>query len=194
MTRASEVRFVAVGASLGGMRALTVLLGGLPKDFPAAIAVVQHRASEGTDDLTTVLQRECAMRVAEAGDKQVITPGQVYVAPAGYHLLVDDGEFALSVDAPVNHARPSVDVLFESAAEVFGKRTIAVVLSGASHDGARGALAVHNAAGAVVVQDPVTAESQIMPAAALALVQPDAVLHVHEIPAWLIGHAGIPID
>jgi two-component system, chemotaxis family, protein-glutamate methylesterase/glutaminase len=185
------MRFVAVGASLGGMRALAVLLGGLPKDFPAAIAVVQHRASEGTDDLTTVLQRDCALPIAEACDKQPIASGNVYVAPAGYHLLVDGDEFSLSIDPPVNHARPSVDVLFETAAQAFGDRTIAIVLSGASHDGARGALAVRNADGAVVVQDPATAESHIMPAATLALVKADAVLPVHDIATWLVGHAGI---
>ena len=182
--------FVAVGTSLGGLRALTVLLGALPDGFPAAVAVVQHRASAGTDELTAVLQRECSLPVAEADDKQTIEVGHVYVAPAGYHLLVDDGCFALSVDAPVNYARPSVDVLFETAAQFYGDRTIAVVLSGASQDGARGAVAVRRAGGRVVVQALESAESRVMPAAALALVEVDAVLPVEQIPAWLVAHAG----
>jgi two-component system chemotaxis response regulator CheB len=182
--------FVAVGTSLGGLRALTVLLGGLPQWFPAAIAVVQHRASTGTDDLPQVLQRECRLPVLEADDKQTIVGGRVYVAPAGYHLLVDEGSFALSVDAPVNYARPSVDVLFETAAQYFGSRTVAIVLSGASQDGARGAVAVRRAGGRVAVQDPELAESSVMPAAVLAMMKADAILSVDEIPAWLLAHAG----
>jgi two-component system chemotaxis response regulator CheB len=181
------LRFVAVGTSLGGLRALKVLLGGLPRSFTGVVAVVQHRAPVGTDDLEGALQRECALPVSEAADKQPLAPGRVYVAPAGYHLLVDDDGFALSVDPPVNYARPSLDVLFESAAQVFGARAIAVVLSGASHDGARGALAIHRAGGPVVVQDPATAESSVMPAAVLALVQADAVLPVEKIAPWLVA-------
>lgn len=180
--------FVGVGTSLGGLRALAVVLGGLPKSFPAAVAVVQHRASAGTDDLVDVLQRECAMSVVEADDKLPIASGCVYVAPAGYHMLVDGDAFALSVDAPVNYARPSVDVLFETAAQRFRAHAVAIVLSGASQDGARGAVAVRRAGGRVVVQDPDSAESRIMPASALALVDADAVLPVDRIAAWLTRH------
>lgn len=183
-----SARFVAIGASLGGLRALAVVLGGLPKGFPGAIAVVQHRASAGTDDLVAALQRECALPILEADDKLAIEPGHVYVAPAGYHMLVDEDAFALSIDAPVNYARPSVDVLFETAAQIYRDRAVAVVLSGASQDGARGAVAVRRAGGHVVVQDPATAESRIMPASALALVDADATLSVDRIAAWLVTH------
>jgi two-component system chemotaxis response regulator CheB len=184
--------FVGVGTSLGGLRALTVVLGGLPKAFPAAVAVVQHRASTGTDDLVDVLQRECALPVVEADDKLAIAAGHVYVAPAGYHMLVDEDGIALSVDAPVNYARPSVDVLFETAAQTFRAQMVAVVLSGASQDGARGAVAVRRAGGRIVVQDPDTAESRIMPGSVLALVDADAVLSVDRIAPWLGSHV-VPI-
>jgi two-component system, chemotaxis family, protein-glutamate methylesterase/glutaminase len=148
VTRGSD-RFVAIGCSLGGFRAVATLLGGLPRDFPAPIAIVQHRA------------------VQEAEDKQLARPGNVYVAPAGYHLLVDDGAFALSVDDPVNFARPSIDVMFESLAEDVGEGAIAVVLSGASRDGSAGALKIRTAGGYVLVQDPAEAECSVLPQAAL---------------------------
>jgi len=181
------MRFVAIGASLGGLRALATLLGGLPARFPAPIAVVQHRAQTGTDGLTAELQRSCAMPVTEAEDKQIVEEGRVYVAPAGYHLLLDDDAFSLSVDEPVNHARPSVDVLFESAAQVHGASTIAVVLSGASRDGASGANAVRRAGGVVLVQDPTTAEARVMPAAVLAVLEADAVLTVERMAEHLLA-------
>lgn len=183
--------FVAVGCSLGGFRAVGTLLAGLPADFAAPMVIVQHRAAQGTDELSAAMQRCCALPVAEAGDKQRPEPGHVYIAPAGYHLLIDDdgdegGEFSLSVDDPVNYARPSIDVLFDSAARSFGTRTIAVVLSGASRDGSDGAAAVLACGGRVVVQDPAEAECRVMPAAAQ---HPMTVaLALAEIAPWLVGH------
>jgi two-component system, chemotaxis family, protein-glutamate methylesterase/glutaminase len=179
--------FVVVGCSLGGFRAVGTLLTGLPVGFAAPIAIVQHRAAQGTEELCAAMQRCCALPVLEAGDKQRPAPGHVYIAPAGYHLLIDDEEFSLSVDEPVNYARPSIDVLFESASESFGARTIAVVLSGASRDGSEGARAVLERGGRVIVQDPAEAECRVMPAAAQ---HPRTVaLALADIAPWLVSHA-----
>jgi len=112
------VRIVVVGASWGGLHALQVLLGGLPGDFPAPVAVVQHRDPYSDHErlLAELLGRRTALGVCDASDKQELVPGRVVLAPTGYHLLVEDGHTELSVDEPVHHSRPSVDVLFDSAA------------------------------------------------------------------------------
>lgn len=179
---------VAIGCSLGGFRAVATILGGLAADFPCPIAVVQHRFSHGTEDYCRAMQRCCALPVTEAEDKQLIRAGTVYVAPAGYHLMIEDGAASLSVDAPVNFARPSIDVLFESVAESCGAGAIAVVLTGASTDGTRGATAVLAAGGRIVVQDPVEAECRVMPAAMLAANPGAAVLPIRAIAGWLVEH------
>lgn len=187
--------FVAIGCSLGGFRAIGVILGALPRDFVPPIALVQHRAAQGTEDYCAALQRSTALRVIEAEDKQRPIGGHVHVAPAGYHLLLDDGAFALSVDDPVHFARPSIDVLFESVAEERGPDAIAVVLSGASRDGTEGALKICAAGGRVVIQDPEDAECKIMPTSTLAamLGTPSArvVLPLDQIAPWLLQHAKV---
>jgi len=118
------------------MHALEVILDGLPHDFPVPIAIVQHRHSASNETLPSHFRRFSRLPVVDVEDKQWIRPGTVYLAPANYHLLVERGEFSLSVDEKVRHSRPSVDVLFQSAAEAYGERTIAVVLTGANDDGA----------------------------------------------------------
>ncbi len=180
---------VAIGCSLGGFRALGRLLGALPSSFTTPIAVVQHRASHGTEEYCAALQRSCTLRVCEAEDKQPLTPGTVHVAPAGYHMLLDEGAIALSVDQPVNFARPSIDVLFESAADAFGPGAVVVVLSGASADGTRGARAVLAKGGRVVVQDPSDAECRVMPATMLADSPAAAVMPLDGIAGWLERNA-----
>lgn len=177
---------VVVGASLGGLDALEVLLAQLTPNFPWAIALVQHRSVEDVHDtLATTLQRRCSLPVREAEDKDPIVDGRVYVAPADYHLLVDDRAFALSTEARVSYARPSIDVLFDSAAAAFGANVVAVVLTGASADGAYGARRVKGEGGVVLVQDPATAESRVMPDAAIAATTPDAVLPLQALGAHL---------
>src|SRR5205814_1741443 len=130
---------------------------------------------------------QCALRVFEARDKQVIEHGRVYLAPPEYHLLIDEGAIALSTEAPVCHARPSIDVLFESAADAFRERAIGVVLTGASRDGARGAARVQQRGGFIVVQDPTTAESSVLPNAAIAATQADCILPLPEIAPFLVS-------
>jgi two-component system chemotaxis response regulator CheB len=168
------IDLVAVGCSWGGLSAAERLLAALSPDLPSALVLVQHRA-EGHSPLAALLARHTPRLVREVSDRDRIDPGVVYVAPPGYHLLVDDERFWLTTDGPVQHSRPSIDVLFESAAEAFGERLAAVVLTGANDDGARGLRRVAELGGLALVQDPALAERRTMPAAALEAV-PDAIV------------------
>ena len=180
-----QYEIVVVGTSLGGLKALQTLLAGLPKDFPLPVAIVQHRGKASGDGLAAFLQTASALQVREAEDKEPIVPGMVYLAPADYHLLVESGAFMLSTEAPVAFSRPSVDVLFESAADAYGAGVIGVVLTGANIDGARGAVAIKRRGGLVVVQDPATAEAVAMPEAARAA-GCDHILPLLDIPPFLV--------
>ena len=172
---------IVIGASLGGLKALHKLLAGLPRSFPAPVAVVVHRQREPDALLSLSLQRHCAMPVIEAGDKETIRPGCVYLGPPDYHLLVDADCFSLSADEPVKFARPSIDVLFESAADILGVAVTGVILTGSGQDGADGAASVHRRGGLVIVQDPASAECSVTPAAALAAVPSARVLPLEQI-------------
>ena len=179
---------IAIGASWGGLLAVGTLLEGIPQELDQAIVVAQHRSPEsGRGVLESLLQRHIVRPVAEPGDKEPIEPRHVYVAPADYHLLVEDGHFALSVDARVTFARPSIDVLFESVAAAYRDRAIAVVLTGANEDGAAGLAAIKRNGGVTIVQDPQTAERRQMPDAAIAGSLADAILPLEEIPPFLYG-------
>lgn len=178
---------VAIGTSLGGLHALETLLSGLPKQFPLAVAIVQHRYRESGDTLSRLLQNYSALPVREPEDKEAIAPGTVYLAPADYHLLVEPGNFALSTEAPVTYARPSIDVLFESAADAYAERTIGVILTGANHDGVQGLAVIKAHAGLTIAQEPKTAECPIMPAAAIAAVTVDWILPLPEIAPLLVN-------
>jgi len=180
-----KFNLVVVGVSSGGLHALQTLLAGLPGDFPWPLAVVQHRTLDADDTLARLLQTRTVLPVTDVLDKEPIQPGHVYLAPPDYHLLVEAGWFALSKDAPVSYSRPSIDVLFESAADVYGAGVIGVVLTGASADGARGAARIKACGGCVVVQDPDTAECSVMPCAALAATAVDGVLKLEAIAGWL---------
>ena len=180
------VKLVTIGASLGGIDALHSLLKPLPTDFGAAVAVVLHRRPDSESRLAEVIGLRCALPVCEPEDKAAIKPGHVYLAPADYHLLVEPGQFALSIDEPECFSRPSVNVLFESAADAYGRRVCAVVLTGSSDDGAEGLAAVRRAGGVTVVQDPSTAESPVAPRAALARGTVDHVLALEQITPLLV--------
>ncbi len=180
------VELVVVGTSMGGLGALRCLLGGLPRDFPAPVAIVQHRGIDSDEALPVHLQGHCLLPVSEPEDKEPIVKGRVYLAPADYHLLVDMGCFALSTESRVGHARPSIDVFFESAAIAYRDRLLGVILTGASKDGAEGARQIKDRGGRVVIQDPGTAEMGIMPEAALRAVAADRVLPLAEMAAYLI--------
>lgn len=182
---------IVVGGSLGGCDALRIILQRLPAGYPRPIAAVLHRQREddGEGLLVATLQRGCALPVREPEDKEPIQPGRVYVCPSDYHLMIDGDRFALSTDDLVNFARPSIDVLFESAAEWRRKRVLAVVLTGSGADGARGAGWIQARGGTVLVQDPATAEGPWMPAAALAATPGAQRLSLDEIAAHLLQAA-----
>jgi two-component system, chemotaxis family, protein-glutamate methylesterase/glutaminase len=177
---------IVIGCSLGGMNALQGILSVLPKEFPLPILVVQHRYRTSNEGLPAFFRRRTELQVVDAEDKQWIKPGTVYLAPANYHLLLSHGEMHLSVDDAVAYSRPSVDVLFESAAEAYGDRVVAVVLTGANADGARGAAKVKKAGGFLVVQDPTDAEAPSMPEAAIAATRVDRILRLERIGPFLV--------
>ena len=179
-------RIVVMGASWGGLGALRQLLAALPAGFASVIAVAQHRSSDSrTGALAHALGETCPLPVCEVEDKDPLEPGRVHLAPADYHLLVEDGTFALSTDERVRFSRPSIDVLFESAASVYGSRVVAVVLTGANSDGAAGLAAVRRSGGLTVVQDPATAERRAMPDAAIATGAAQRVLPLSDIASLL---------
>ncbi|HMB55494.1 MAG TPA: chemotaxis protein CheB [Thermoanaerobaculia bacterium] len=178
------VELVVIGASLGGLDALGVVLAALGPGFPP-VAVAQHRSPQGESRLAHLLGRGLAVEVGEVEDKEPLSPGRVYLAPADYHLLVEEGRVALSTEAPVAFSRPSIDVLFESAARAYGPRVVGVLLTASSEDGAEGIAAVHRAGGSTVVQDPKTARSPVAPKAALRLTPGARVLPLEEIGPFL---------
>jgi two-component system chemotaxis response regulator CheB len=177
---------IVVGCSLGGMQAMQVILSGLPDDFCIPIAVVQHRHKQSNEGLPAFLRRASKMPVVDVEDKQWIKPGTVYLAPANYHLLVEHGEFNLSVDEAVRHSRPSVDVLFESAADAYGSRVIGVVLTGSNVDGTRGAERIKRRGGVVIAQDPATADAPEMPEGVIAAGVVDQILPLQDIAPYLV--------
>ncbi|MFW6235893.1 MAG: chemotaxis protein CheB [Desulfovibrionales bacterium] len=181
------LQIVVIGASAGGMNALTRLLPLLPENFPCPVVIVQHRHPDQDDFLAEYFNRLCPLRVKDAQDKEVLAPGVCYLAPADYHLLIErDRTLSLSTDEKVNHSRPSIDVLFESAAVAFGQGVAAAVLTGASRDGAAGLSLIREAGGIAFVQDPSTAEYPFMPQAALETAGADHVLPIEDIGGLLL--------
>ena len=172
----SGIEGVVIGASAGGVQALAQLLPAFAQGTKAAIFVVLHLPRDRPSLLADVFSPKCALRVREAQDKEPVAPGTVYFAPSNYHLLVDDGpQLALSTDDLVHHSRPSIDVLFESAADVYREHLLGVLLTGANEDGAQGLAAVQDAGGITVVQEPETAQASTMVLSAMQLRAPDHV-------------------
>jgi two-component system chemotaxis response regulator CheB len=162
-------RAVVIGASAGAIQALSRILPALPADYPIPVLVVVHIPSDGSDLLATLFQAKCRMAVKEAEDKEPVLPGRIYFGVSDYHLLVEaDRSLSLSVDEPVHFSRPSVDVLFESAADAYGPGLVGIVLTGANEDGAEGLRAIALAGGVALVEDPAQAFAPAMPGAALA--------------------------
>ena len=178
---------LVIGASLGGLKAFEIILSALPGDFQLPIAIVQHRDKDPDNKLTEVMQSFTALAVKEVEDKEPILPGRVYLAPPDYHLLIDQGFFGLSTEAPVSYARPSIDVLFETASDAYAEKVIGVVLAGANKDGARGAARIKERGGIVLVQDPDTAEIGVMPRAAIEATKVDGIMLLPEIAPFLIN-------
>jgi two-component system chemotaxis response regulator CheB len=181
-----DYQLVAIGCSMGGMQALQTIFECLPKDFPLPITVVQHRYRTSNEGLPQFLRRHSKLNVVDTTDKEWIKPGTVYLAPANYHLLVERGELSLSVDEKVEYSRPSIDVMFESAADAYGSGVIGVILTGANSDGARGADRIKKRGGFVLAQDPKSAESPAMPQAAIDTARVDRILPLDRIGPFLV--------
>ena len=177
---------VVIGTSWGGLHALNTILAGIPADFSLPIIAVQHRSKDSGETMAEYLQESCRLQVTEAEDKDPILRGHVYIAPPDYHLLVDGESLALSTDEQINYSRPSIDLLFETAAESYGRGVVGVVLTGANHDGSHGAQRIKELGGTVLVQDPLSAESPAMPESAIAMVKVDGILPLEKISGALV--------
>jgi two-component system chemotaxis response regulator CheB len=179
---------ICIGASWGGLRAVGRVLADLPDEIEQPIVVVQHRHPDVfVRGLLELLGEQTRRPVCDVEDKTPIESNTVYVAPPDYHLLVERGLFALSLDARVQYARPSIDVLFESAADAYGAGAIGIILTGANEDGAAGLARIKARGGVAIVQDPAGAERRTMPDAAMAATAADAVLPLEEIGRFLYG-------
>jgi len=183
----SACEALVVGGSTGAVEALKLLLPAVPEGARIPVVVVLHLPSNRASLLTEIFAARCLARVREPEDKEPIAPGYIWFAPANYHLLLEvDRRFSFSTDLPVNFSRPSIDVLFESAADAFGETLCCLVLTGANEDGAQGASSVRRQGGLVIVQDPNSAEAKQMPTAAISRANPHIVAGLPEI-ARLIG-------
>lgn len=181
-----EVSAIVVGTSAGGIDALMRILPALPETLSAPVYIVVHLPAKGTSVLASIFGPRCARPVREAEDNEPVIPGTVYFAPADYHLLVEAGpRLALSVDAPVQYSRPAIDLLFDSAADVYGSRLLGLLMSGANADGTEGIAAIHRAGGLTVLQDPKDAQAPYMTQSAMDSVEVSAVLDLTEIAKLL---------
>lgn len=182
---------VVIGASAGGLEAIRTVLMDLGEDFKASILIVQHLSPHSDGYMVRHLNKACRINVKEAEEKEKILPGNAYIAPPNYHLLVEGDEtLSLTVEAKVNYARPSIDILFETAADVYGKNLIGIILTGANSDGSKGLKRIKELGGITIVQNPKTAESDSMPSAAVAITMVDYILELSKISTKLIELVG----
>ena len=184
---ARRIEAVVIGASAGGFEALLAVLTGLPSTYPMPLVAVLHLPDNHESRLAELFGYRLALQVREARDKETLEPGILYFAPPGYHLSIEtDRSFSLSCEDRVSYARPSIDVLFASAADAYGKFLAAILLTGANYDGAAGLAGMRVAGGLTIVQDPATAEVATMPQAAIARMTPDLILSLAEIHSLLL--------
>jgi two-component system chemotaxis response regulator CheB len=177
---------VVIGASAGALEALSVILPALPAELAVPLMIVVHMPPDRRSVLAELFEAKCRISVREAEDKEPLSNGTAYFAPPDYHLLVEaNRSLSLSSDEPVLYSRPSIDVLFESAADVYGAALLGIVLSGANEDGAAGLKAVVETGGTAIVQSPEGAFAAAMPEAAMALCPTARVLSLDAIAAYL---------
>ena len=187
-----KYQLIVIGASLGGMAAMRKMLSCLPKVFNIPVTLVLHRNSDSTENLfTNSLNKNSSLPVIEAEDKMPIQASTCYIAPANYHLLIDGDHFALSTGEKVNFSRPSIDVLFESAADSFGSSLIGVLMTGSNTDGSCGLAAIKAKGGMTIVQDVKEARAAEMPESAIRITEPDYILPVKEIGQLLVDMAKV---
>lgn len=187
-----DIKAVVIGTSAGGVEALSALLPRFPIGYGAPVFVVIHLPPDRNSVIAELMAEKCALPVYETEDKEPIKPGTIYFAPPDYHLMVEnDKTLSLSVEMPVHYSRPSIDVLFETAADAYGEGLVGVILSGANDDGAQGLKKIGDAGGAMLVQDPKTAFSAPMPEAALKFNPGAQNLTIAQIADYLVkGHSG----
>jgi two-component system, chemotaxis family, protein-glutamate methylesterase/glutaminase len=188
----SEFGLVVIGASWGGLAAVSKIFAAMPGDFTLPIVLVQHRSKHSDDLLASLIQSVTQLRVVDVEDKEPLAPASVYIAPANYHLMVERGHLSLTTDPLVRFSRPSIDVTFASAADSYRSAAIGVVLTGANDDGRRGLRRIVDNGGKGIVQDPATAESKAMPASAAQAVPEAEVIPLEEIPTRLVLLAAQP--
>jgi len=178
---------IVIGVSSGGMTALKFIFSALPADFSIPIIIVQHVSARSDNEWINLLNNNSNLTIREADEKEKIESGNVYIAPANYHLMIEkDKTFLLTIDEYVNFARPSIDVLFESAADAYKNKLIGVILTGSNNDGTKGIKRIKEYGGLAIIQDPETAESSTMPASAIAAILPDHILPLDKIVQLLI--------
>jgi len=182
-----KYRCIAIGVSAGGMDALSTIIPTLPPTFPIPMVIIQHVSPYSDNYMTRYLDNISAIKVKEVDEKEKLKPGVVYTAPPNYHVLVEEDEtFSLSVEERINFARPSIDVFFQSAADVYGPHLVGVILTGANNDGSKGLKMIKEKGGLTVVQDPDTAEAEGMPRAAIAATKIDHILTLEQIGPFLV--------
>lgn len=180
-----ETNIIVMGGSWGGLQASLSVLSGLPANFKIPVLLVLHRLKNFESDLQGIFRNKLSMLVQEVEEKEKICAGTVYIAPSNYHVLIEkDQTFSLDVSEYENYSRPSIDVTFKSASEVYGAGTMGILLSGASKDGSRGLKEIHEKGGIVLVQDPEEAEVETMPKSAIKLIPDCKILtlkRIHEL-------------
>ncbi|MFD2163362.1 chemotaxis protein CheB [Paradesertivirga mongoliensis] len=180
------IKVLVIGGSAGSIEVILRILQDLKKDLAIAIVIIVHRKSTSDSSLTKLFNRRSAIEVTEANEKEEILPGRIYLAPANYHLLIEqDGTFSLDYSEKVQYSRPSIDVTFESAAEIYEQSLAALLLSGANSDGAFGLLTIANTGGLTIVQSPETAEVDFMPKAAILKTVVDYIVEADYLPKFV---------
>ena len=178
---------IVIGVSLGGMKAMKIMFSHLPNGFKTPIIIVQHISAHSDSQWIQLLNETYTIDIKEADEKEKIENGKVYFAPPNYHLLIEKNKtFSLTIDERVNYARPSIDVLFESAAEAYKNKVIGIILTGSNSDGTNGIKRIQKCGGLAIVQDPKTAEAAYMPISAISAIQPDYILSLEDIIKLLI--------
>jgi len=186
-----KLKAIVLGASAGGLQAISTILMELEEGFKVPILIVQHLSPHSDNYMVTHLNNICRLNVKEAEEKEKILPGSVYVAPPNYHMLVEEDEIlSLTVEAKENYSRPSIDVLFDTAADVYREGLIGVILTGANSDGSKGLKRIKELGGITIVQNPETAETSSMPMASIAITKVDYILELSEISAKLLELLG----
>ena len=181
------IKYIVIGGSAGSFRVITKLIGSLPENFPFPIILCLHRLKHVRSGFIEALEIKSKLKIIEPHDKMHIKAGQIYLAPANYHLQIELGNhFSLSTYNNVNHSRPSIDITLETAATVFRNKMVGILLSGANKDGALGIKAIKMAGGYTIVQNPIECQARTMPEAAIKITKVDQILNTNQIIEFLL--------